>query len=517
MPKEKLSMRQAKEILRLKYELGLSNRQVAASCGITHVTVADYLRRAHRAGLDWPLPAGMSDTELEHCLFPPGHGLPSTKRERALPDWSEVHRQLRRKGVTLMLLWQEYKECHPEDGYQYSRFAYWYQQWLSEVDVVMRQTHRAGEKLFVDYAGQTMEIIDRHSGERRTAEIFVAVLGASNYTYAEASWSQRSQDWVSSHIRALEFFGGCPEVLIPDNLKAAVHKPHRYEPQLNATYADMARHYQMAIVPARVARPKDKAKAENGVQQVEQWILARLRQHTFFSLAELNERIAQLRQELNTKPFQKMPGSRRSHFEALDQPALRPLPAQRYEFAQWLTARVAPNIHIRIEQCYYSVPYQLVKKQVEVRLTARIVEVFFKGQRVASHPRSASPGSYTTIPTHLPEGHQRQLEWTPQRLVRWAGETGPATQQLIQAVLDSRPYPQQAFNACLGIMRLGNSYGAARLEAACRRALHFGTTRYKSLESILKNGLDQQPLPTPETAPTQDSPHENLRGSTYYH
>ena len=278
----------------------------------------------------------------------------------------------------------------------------------------------------------------------------MAVLGASNYTYAEASWSQRSQDWVSSPIRALEFFGGCPAVLIPDNLQAAVNKPHRYEPQLNATYADMARHYQMAIVPARVARPKDKSKAENGVQQVEQWILARLRQHTFFSLAELHERLARLRQELNTKPFQKMPGSRRSHFEALDQPALRPLPAQRYEFAQWLTARVAPNSHMRIEPCDYSVPYQWVKKQVEVRLTARILEVFFKGQRVASQARSASPGSYTTTPTHLPEGHQRQLEWTPQRLVRWAAETGPATQQWVQAVLDSRPYPQPAFNACLG-------------------------------------------------------------------
>jgi transposase len=519
MPKEKLSMLKTKEILRLKHELGLSNRKIAAHCGITHVTVADYLRRADRAGLGWPLPEGLSETQLQQCLFPSGRSLASVKGERrALPDWSEIHRQLRRKGVTLMLLWQEYKECHPEDGYQYSQFAHRYQQWLGGVDVVMRQTHRAGEKRFVDYAGQTMEIIDRHSGESRTAEIFVAVLGASNYTYTEASWSQSTQDWVSSPIRAFEFFGGCAEVLSPDNLKAAVNKPHRYEPQLNATYADMARHYQMAMVPARVARPQDKSKVENGVQRVEQWILARLRDSTFFSLGELNERIAQLRQALNSQPFQKLPGSRRSQFEALDLPALRPLPAQRYEYAQWLVARVAPNSHIRVEQCYYSVPYQLVKKQVEVRLTARLLEVLFKGERVASHLRNDHPGSYPTTPTHLPEGHQRQLEWTPQRLLRWAAENGPATAQLIQAVLDSRPYPQQAFNACLGVMRLGKSYGGARLEAACRRALHFGTLRYKSLESILKNGLDQQPLPAAETAqePTP-LPHKNLRGSTYYH
>jgi transposase len=280
----------------------------------------------------------------------------------------------------------------------------------------------------------------------------------------------------------------------------------------------MARHYQVAIVPARVAHPKDKAKAENGVQVVERWILARLRHHRFFSLADLNERIARLRHELNARPFQKLPGSRHSQFEAIERPALRPLPAQRYEYARWSSARVAPNLHIRVDQCYYSVPYQLVKKQLEVRLTARIVEAFFKGQRVASHPRSHRPGSYTTTPTHLPEGHQRQLEWTPERLLRWAAQSGPATRQLIQAVLDQRPYPQQAFNASLGIMRLGKSYGSARLEAACRRALHFGTVRYKSLESILKNGLDRQPLPNPEAAPESNAaPHENLRGSTYYH
>jgi transposase len=423
---------------------------------------------------------------------------------------------MRRKGVTLMLLWQEYKEQHPRTGYQYSQFANRYRDWLGTLDVVMRQSHTAGEKLFVDYAGQTVDIVERETGEIRAAQLFVAALGASNYTFSEATWSQGTEDWVGSHIRTFEFIQGCPLVVVPDNLKSAVTRPHRYEPDINPTYADLLRHYGVAVVPARVARPRDKATAENAVQRAEQWILARLRHRPFFSLAELNQAIAALLEELNNKPFQKLPGSRRSQFEALDRPALQPLPAQRYELAQWLKARVAPNIHIRVEGCYYSVPYCLVKKEVEVRLTARTLEVIHQGERVASHARSYRQGSYTTTKTHLPEGHQRQLEWTPQRLVRWAHDNGPHTEQLIQALLQSRPHPQQAFNACLGIMRLGESYGKPRLEAACRRALHFGTTRYKSVESILKNGLDQQPLP--QTPPAScPAPHANLRGATYYH
>ena len=518
MPKERLSVVKITEVLRLKFAADLSNRDIAASCGVSHSTVGEYLRRSKEAGIGWPLPEELSETELEKRLFVEPRRLAGNERPRVLPDWPQVHQQMRRKGVTLMLLWQEYKEQHPEAGYQYSQFAHHYRQWLGTLDVVMRQTHTAGEKLFVDYAGQTVAVIDRHSGAIREAEIFVAVLGASNYTYSEASWTQQAPDWIASHIRAFEFFQGCPVVLVPDNLKSAVTQPHRYDPDLNRSYAEMAGYYGVAIVPARVRKPKDKAKAENGVQRVEQWILARLRNHQFFSLGELNTQIRRLLVELNDKPFQKLPGSRRSQFEALDRPALRPLPAQRYEYAEWHKARVAPNIHVKVAECYYSVPYTLVKKELDVRLSAGTVEVFHKGQRVASHRRSRIPGHYETVKAHMPEGHQRQLEWTPQRLLRWAADTGPHTQTLIQAVLDSRPFPQQAFNACLGIMRLGKSFGAQRMEAACRRALHFGTIRYKSLESILKNGLDRQALPqadAPEATPLPE--HANVRGADYYH
>ena len=518
MPKERLSIVKIKEVLRLKFAVGLSNREIAASCGVSHSTIGQYLRRAQEASIGWPLPEALSESELEQRLFAQPRRLAGHVLPRVVPEWPRIHQQMKRKGVTLMLLWQEYKEQHPDAGYQYTQFAYRYRQWLGTVDVVMRQTHTAGEKLFVDYAGQRAEVIDRHSGELRRAEIFVAVLGASNYTYAEATWTQQAPDWIASHIRTFEFLQGCPAVLVPDNLKAAVTHPHRYDPDLNRSYAEMAGFYSVAIVPARVRKPRDKAKAENGVQRVEQWILARLRDQPFFSLRELNAWIRRWLVELNDKPFQKLPGSRRSQFEALDRPALQPLPAQRYEYAEWHKGRVAPNIHVKVAECYYSVPYALVKKELDVRLSAGTVEVFHKGERVASHRRSHVPGHYETVQAHMPEGHQRHLEWTPQRLLRWAADTGPHTQALIQAVLESRPFPQQAFNACLGIMRLGQSFGAERLEAACHRALHFGTTRYKSLESILKNGLDRQALPQADAPAATPLPeHANLRGPEYYH
>ena len=517
MPKERLSNVKIKEVLRLKFDADLSNRQIGASLAISHSTVANYLHRAEEAGIGWPLPEELSESQLEQRLFAEPKRLCGNNPPRVVPDWSQIHQQMKRKGVTLMLLWQEYQEQHGERGYHYSHFADLYRQWRGTLDVVMRQIHKAGEKLFVDYAGQTVEIIERHSGEIRQAEIFVAVLGASNYSYAEATWTQKAPDWIAAHLRAFEFFHGCPVILVPDNLKSAVTHPHRYDPDLNRSYADMARFYGVAIVPARVRKPKDKAKAENGVQRVEQWILARLRNHQFFSLRELNTQIRRLLEELNDKPFQKLPGSRRSQFEALDRPALQPLPAQRYEYAEWSKARVAPNIHVKAAECYYSVPYALIKKELDVRLTGRMVEVFHKGERVAAHRRCYTPGHYETVKAHMPEGHQRHLEWTPQRLLRWAADTGPHTRALIQAVLDSRPFPQQAFNACLGIMRLGKSFGAERLEAACRRALHFGTLRYKSLESILKNGLDRQALPETEAPAATPLPnHANVRGADYY-
>ncbi len=507
-------MRQVKEVLRLKWVCGLSDRQIAHSLRISRPTVADYVQRAKAAGLSWPLSEDQGDDALERRLFVRTEKKPPAKRP--MPDCSLVHCELKRKGVTLVLLWQEYKAATP-DGLQYSQFCEAYRKWTKKLDLVMRQRHRAGETLFVDYAGQTMPVVDPHSGEVHGAAIFIAVLGASNYTFAEATWSQSLPDWISSHVRAFEALGGVPQVLVPDNLKAAVNRPHRYEPELNRTYVDMAQHYGVAVVPARVRRPRDKAKVEVGVQVVERWILARLRNHTFFALGELNTAIKGLLTDLNHRSFKKLPGSRQSLFEALDRPALRALPENPYQYAEWKLVRVNIDYHVEVSGHYYSVPYALVKHQLEARISAHTVELFHKGKRVASHRHSPQKGRHTTVVAHMPKAHQYYAEWTPGRLIGWAEKTGAACAQVVETILASRPHPQHGFRSCLGIMRLGKRYGDDRLEAACRRAIAIGACSYKSIESILKHDLDRQPLPKqPETA-TTDVHHVNVRGPNYYH
>jgi transposase len=403
MPAQRLSMRQVRAVLRLKWACGLSDRKIAHSLRVSRPTVAEYVRRAQAAGLAWPLPDALDETTLEQRLFATAAKTPVARRPT--PDWVTVHRELKRKGVTLVLLWQEYKALTP-DGLQDSQFCEAYRQWAGKLDLVMRQSHRAGETLFVDYAGQTMTGVNALTGEAREAAICIAVLGASNYTFAEATWSQSLPDWIGSHVRAFAALGGVPQVVVPDNLKAAVSRPHRYEPTLTRTYADLAQHYGVAIVPARAARPRDKAKVEVGVQVVERWILARLRHHTFFSLLELNTAIADLLVTLNQRPFKKLPGSRQSVFEALDRPALRPLPAQPYEYAEWKLVRVNIDYHVDVEGHYYSVPYALVKQQLEVRLSAQVVEIFHTGTRVASHQRSPLKGRHSTVTAHMPKAHQ---------------------------------------------------------------------------------------------------------------
>ncbi len=505
-------MRRIKDVLRLK-AAGHSRRQIAQSCGIARSTVAEYVRRAEAAGLSWPLPAELDDAELERKLFPPPVAISS--EQRAVPDWSVVNQEIKRKGVTLQLLWDEYKEANPE-GFQYSWFCDHYRRWLGKVDVVMRQDHRAGEKLFIDYAGQTMPVIDRATGEVVDAQIFVAVLGASNFTYAEATWTQALPDWIGSHVRAFSYFGSLPEIVVPGNIKSGVHLAHRYEPELNPTYAEMGQHYGVAIIPTRSAKPRDKAKVENGVLVVERWILATLRNRQFFSLAELNAAIAELLEGLNSRPFKKLPGCRKSLFDSLDRPAMQPLPATPYEYAEWKKVRVNIDYHVAIDKHYYSVPYQLVKQQLDARVTTNTVELLHKGKRVASHRRSYRQGAHTTVNAHMPKAHREYAEWTPERLVRWASETGPATAKLVENILSSRPHPQHGFRACLGLMRLGKRYSTPRLEAAARRALAIGSCSYKSVESILKNGLDRKPLPaTPLDTPALE--HDNLRCSDYYH
>lgn len=512
MPKERLIMRKVKEVLRLKWGCGLSNRAVAQACGIARSTVAEYLRRATEAGLSWPLPSDMDEEKLEAKLFTPSPA--SLVQDRFVPDWAEVHRELKRKGVTLSLLWQEYRESHPE-GYQYSFFCEQYRRWQGALDVCMRQDHKAGEKMFVDYSGQTMPVVTRKTGEVREAEIFVAVLGASNYTYAEATWTQRLPEWIASHVRALSFFRGSPAIFVPDNLRSGVSQPCRYEPLITRSYEECAAHYGAAVIPARIRRPQDKSKAELGVKGIQNQLLARLRNRTFFSLTELNQALASLLVEYNRRSFQKLEGSRKSLFETVELPALQPLPEQPYEYAEWKKARVNIDYHVAADGHFYSVPYKLVKQQIEVRLTATTVECFHKNNRVASHFRSHKKSGYSTTKEHMPEAHRQYAEWTPERLVRWAQKTGGETARVVETILASRPHPQQGFRACLGIMRLTKLYGHDRLEAACARALTVKAVSYKSIESILKKGLDRQPLPQQEPeAPPID--HDNIRGPEYY-
>lgn len=504
-------MRKIREILRFA-ATGLSARQIAASVGIARSTVAECLRRAEAAQITWPLPDELDDGALERRLYPPPTAVTAT---RPAIDFATLQRELRRRDMTLFLLWQEHKERYPE-GYQYSRFCDLYRAWRGRVDVVMRQEHHAGEKLLVDYAGQTVPVIDRRTGEIRQVQIFVAVMGASNYCFAEATWTQTLPDWLGSHVRALEFIGGCPAIIVPDNLRSGVSRACRYEPDLNPSYQQWADHYGVAVIPARVRKPRDKAKVENGVLLVERWILARLRHQTFFSLDQLNREIARLLVGFNERPFRKLPGCRASQFAQIDRPALRPLPAQRYEYAQWVKVRVNVDYHVEFDDHYYSVPYALIGQQIELRVTATTVECLHRGQRVASHLRSLLKHRHTTVKEHMPSPHRHQAEWTPERLIRWASDMGPSVAALVTAILHSRRHPEQGFRAALGVLSLKNSYGIERLRAACERAVRMNAMSYRSVAAILKNGLDRQAANT-QIEFTLPEQHDNVRGAGYFH
>jgi transposase len=503
-------MRTIKEVLRLRWEAGLSQREIAISCRIARSTVADYVLRAQAAGLSWPLPEDLDEEALEQLLFPPAARPP---RGRPVPDWAELQAELRRKGVTLALLWQEYRAQHP-DGYHYSQFCAHYQRWLKTLEPVLRQQYVAGEKLFVDYAGQTVPIRDRQTGLLRAAQIFVAVSGASNYTYVEATWTQGRADWLGAHRRCFEFMGGVHALLIPDNTKVGVTTACFYDPEVNRSYQKLAEYYGAAVVPARPRKPRDKAKVEAGVQGVERWLLARLRHRSFFSLAELNAALRTLLCEYNQRPFQKLAGCREALFLQLERPVLKALPAQPYEYAEWRKARVNIDYHIEVDRHYYSVPHQLLRSQVEVCLSARTVEIFHKGRRVASHVRAYAPGRHTTVLAHMPQQHREYVTWSPERLTRWAQQTGPACAAVIAQILAGRDHPVQGYRACLGILRLGKLHTPLRLEAACQRAQALGAFSYKSIKAILTHGLDQQPLPPSEAAAPLH--HAHIRGAAYY-
>ena len=493
MPAERLSMRQIREVLRLRFASRLSQRAIAKSLRLSQGAVSTYLTRARATGVVWPLPDDLDDAQLEALLYPPTPAIAAD--QRPMPDWAWVHRELRRPDVTLALLWEEYRAGAP-DGFGYSWFCDLYRAWAGRLTPTMRQTHIAGEKLFVDLAGRTGEVIDGRTGEILAVQIFVAVLGASSFTYAEATWSQKLPDWIAAHVRAFAYFGGAARQTVSDNLKAGITKACFYEPMVNRTYSDLARHYGTAIVPARPYKPRDKAKVEVGVQVVGRWILARLRHRRFFSLTELNAAIRILLDVLNDRPMRGWGMSRRALFETLDRPALGQLPPFPYEYAEWKRCRVNFDYHVEIAKHFYSVPHPLIRQEVEARITATTVEIFHRGKRVASHRRSLRPHRPTTVAEHMPSSHRRYRDWTHERIRREAASVGPDTAVLVDVILRSRPHPEQGFRSCIGILRLVKRHDAGRVDAACARALALGTRSYTSVAAILKNHRENAPAPT---------------------
>jgi transposase len=508
MSAERLSMRQIRETLRLR-SLGITVRKIAVALHIGASTVGDYLKRAKKAGLSWPLPD--SDEELEKRLFAPAAGEVTSK---PLPDWNWVREELKRKGVTRFLLWQEYKEQHP-DGYQYSQFSSLYREWQGRLAVWMRQEHLGGEKLFVDFSGDGLEWVDLVTGEVRKAPLFVAALGASSCTFACALPSEKLHDWIDGHVRALAFFGGVTKAIVPDQPKTAVKTACRYDPEVNPTYADFARHYGTSILPARPRKPRDKAKVEVAVLLAQRWIIAVLRNRTFYSIAEINEAIRPLLEKLNNRVMRKLKRSRRDLFVDLDQPNLLPLPTAPYEYAEWkIGARANLDYHVEFDANYYSVHYRLAQEVVDIRSTGKTIEIFQRQKRVASHLRSHEKHRHITDPAHMPSSHRAHAEWTPSRLVSWAGTVGPNMAKLVENIMEDRPHPEQGFRACMGILHLQKEFAPLRLEKAAARAVACRIVSYRAFKAILKNNLEDQPLPQ---VPKDILPlHRNVRGSVYY-
>lgn len=510
--KRELSMRQLRYLLRLHHD-GVSAREIGRRLGVARSTIQDNLKRAVAAGLAWPLADDITDEALEHRLFGRA-GAPTGQRRRVEPNWANLVRELKRPGVTMMILWEEYREVHPE-GYGYSRFCDLLREFERRLTPVMRQHHVAGEKAFVDYSGKRIAITDPATGEIRDAEIFVGVLGASNLTYAEATWTQQLADWTGAHVRMFRFFGGLPKLLVPDNLKSGVNKASFYDPEINRTYGAMAAHYSVGILPARPRMPRDKAKVEAGVRFAQTYILGRLRQQTFFSLAECNEAIALVMRRMNERPMRKLGVSRRELFEKIERGALNALPADDWEFAEWRRARVGLDYHIEAHDFFYSVPHTLIRAEVDVRITARTVEIFHRGRRVGVHPRRYMGRKHGTDPDHMPSSHRRYADWTPDRFRRWAGKIGPNTEGLISAVLASRPHPEQGFRTCLGILRSYRGLDAARVEAISARAVELGILNCRGIAALLARKPDN--AAAKEGSRTTLFDHANLRGPGYYH
>ncbi len=507
-------MSKIRHTLQLLQSGNLSTRQIGAALGISKSTVSEIASYTRAAGLNWEQAQQLSDEELQARLYRP----PVARQSRHLePDYAQMHCELKRAGVSLQLLWEEYQQQHQGAAYKYSAFCQKYQAWAQRLKRSMRQTHEAGDKLFVDYAGQTIPLVDSATGEIRQAQVFVAVLGASNFTYACATPTQKAADWVGSIIATLEFIGGVPRLLVPDQPRALMARPDRYEPTNHRLLEELSQHYGLPVLPARPAKPRDKPKVEVAVQIVERWILARLRHQRFFSLGALNKAIAALLQDLNQRPFKKLPGCRASAFASLDQPVLKALPQTRMQIARFKPARVNIDYHVELDGHYYSVPHRLVGEMVELRISATTVEVLHGQLRVAAHALNPRRGAHTTTPEHMPASHRAHLQWTPAKLIAWAERIGAATAAVVRWQMEHRAHPEQGYRSCLGLMRLGREYGSVRLEAACARAQSIRAPHYKSIASILSCGLDLRPLDAPIPSQASLPLHENVRGPDYYH
>jgi transposase len=512
MPKKRVSMRKIREVLRLTHEHKLSVRQVSRATGVGKTAVGEFVARARVIGITWPIPAEISDAELEARLFTPPGFHAST---RPVPGWSKVHEELKRRGVTLMTLWEEY-HATVVNGHGYSRYCQLYREWKRCLTATMRQTYLAGDKLFVDWAGDKVSIIDHLTGEVHEASIFVAVMGASSYTYCEARWTETLPDWVGAHDNALHFLGGVMKASVPDNLKTGITKPSRYEPGINRTYQELADHYGFVVLPTRIKKPRDKAKVENAVRTVSRYLLGKLRNHRFFALQELNVAVHEHVTAINAKVMKRLNKSRNELFATIDKPVLKALPAERYIYAEWKRCTVAPDYHVEVDLHYYSVSFRLLRESIDARYTDKTVELFHKGIRVASHTRSYLPYKHTTISEHMPSHHRCYAEWNPARMLRMAGNIGPATVALFEAIMKARAHPEQGFRSCLGIHALLGKYGPGRIEAAAKRGNEIGATTLGSMKSILEKGLDKTyaSLQVPDTPPIR---HANIRGRGYYH
>ena len=512
MARRRKSMNKVREIIRLD-ELGFAQRQIARALNVSRPVVAQYLRDFKTTGLSYGDIKDMGDDKFAD-IFIKKTG--KSKRQQALSEqFTYMAKELKRIGVTLYLLWEEYRRENP-DGYSYSQFCYHFQVWRNLSPLTMHIEHKAGDKMFVDFTGKHMWFYDREKKQQQKAEVFVAILGASQYTYVEAVLSQQKEDWLKVNNNAIWYFGGAPAAIVPDCLKSGVSKPDKYEPDVNPDYADFGDHYDTAILPARPYSAKDKALVENAVNIVYTRIFAPLRNETFYSLSELNEAIWAKVEEHNSKHFEREAISRRELFEEIEQAALKQLPPQRYELKRSLKLKVQFNYHVEIREDhhYYSVPWKYKRKQVKVIYTAAVVEVYYKNTRIAFHKRERRRNGYTTVKEHMPSHHRLYAEWSPQRLINWGASIGPNTKQMIEGVLQTRKHPEQAFKVCLGLLNLTRHYGAGRLERACERALQFHHFSYKFVRNVLEKNLDkvQEEESMQQTFPV----HENIRGKDYY-